>query len=155
MSYRSPLQLIVVPDETGRPNAMLYRVAFTQQQPWLAIVELRQCDTSFVNPVTSAAARDQVLNRLLDHDLRGLLLDVVRLVATDQTGSFEYAITPDIHDYMQRGNRYSASPERARRGRLVERIEIDSENLIAGRVRVDTVHAKATALAEEIKAALV
>lgn len=155
MPYRSPLQHIVHPDDSGRPSVMHFRIAFTQQEPWLAIIELRQSEPDFASPVQSPGARDQVLNRLLDDGLRGLPLNALRLVAVDDTGAFEYEIVPDIHDYVQRGNRYKVSPERARRGRHVERVEIEPGNLIAGRVRVDTVHDAGKPVSEEILGALV
>lgn len=101
------------------------------------------------------AARDHVLNRVLEHDLRGVPLNVIKLVATDSTGSFGFEFTPDFHDYVRRDNRYEIHPEKARRGRVVERIEIDPENLTAGSVRVDTVHAIASVVATEVAAALV
>jgi hypothetical protein len=154
MPYRSPLQTIVHPDTAGRPSVMHYRIAFTQQEPWLAIIELRHADPEFASPVNSAAARDQVLNRLLESELRGLPLTALRLVASDQTAEFEYQLVPDIHDYVQRGNRYKVSPERARRGRHVERVEIDPDNLIAGRVRVDTVHDAGNPVSDVVRAAL-
>ncbi|MDR8731452.1 MULTISPECIES: hypothetical protein [Burkholderia] len=153
MSYRSPFIPIVYPDETGRPSAMQYRIVFTEREPWLAILQLRQTGDDYASPVESPSVRDHVLNRLLDSDLRALPLGVLRLVAGDASGEFEYEMTPDIHDYIGRGNRYRASPERARRGKLVERIEIDSRSLVAGSVRVDTVHAVAAPLSAEVRAA--
>lgn len=154
MTYRSPHQPIVYADESGRPSVMQYRIAFTEQEPWLAIVELSRNAPEFASPVGSAIARDQANNRILDNDLRGLPLGAVRLVASDESGAFEYELSPDIHDYVQRGNRYKAWQERGRRGRLVERIEIDRDSLIAGRVRVDTAHSEPTALSADIRAAL-
>jgi hypothetical protein len=154
MPYRSPLQAIIHPDNAGRPSVMHYRIAFTRQEPWLAIIELRHADPEFASPVKSAAARDQVLNRLLESELRGLPLNALRLVASDQAGEFECELVPDIHDYVQRGNRYKVSPERARRGRHVERVEIDPDKLVAGRVRVDTVHDAGSPVSDVVRAAL-
>ncbi|WP_321906093.1 hypothetical protein [Paraburkholderia tropica] len=154
MLFQSPVQPIIFRGEQGRPSAMYYRIAFTEQEPWLAIIELRQAVADFPSPVVSAAARDHVLNRVLEHDLRGVPLNVIKLVATDSTGSFGFEFTPDFHDYVRRDNRYEIHPEKARRGRVVERIEIDQENLTAGSVRVDTVHAIASVVATEVAAAL-
>ncbi|WP_322105976.1 hypothetical protein [Paraburkholderia sp. J41] len=154
MSYRSSFFPIVYPGETGRPSTMEYRVVFTAREPWLAIIELRQNLVEFPSPVAAASARDQVVNRVLDNDVRGLPLGALRLVATDDSGSFEYEMQPDIHDYLERGNRYKATPHRTRGGQHIERIEISPANLVAGRVRVDTVHATAAALSGEVAAAL-
>ncbi|QGZ67040.1 hypothetical protein [Paraburkholderia acidisoli] len=154
MPYRSPFSSIVYSGEASRPSTMEYRVVFTAREPWLAIIELRQTDPAFSSPVAVASARDQVVNRVLDGDLRGLPLGALRLVATDDSGSFEYQMQPDIHDYLERGNRYKATPHPTRSGQHVERIEINQANLVAGRVRVDTVHATAAALSDEVAAAL-
>lgn len=154
MPFRSHNMPIVYPDEAGKPCAMLYRIAFTEREPWLAVVHLHQNEDSYVSPVASASVRDQVLNRILEVDLRGLPIGAVRLVASDRSGAFEYAISPDIHDFIERGNRYRTAPDAGRRGRIVERIEIDPATLIAGRVRVDTVHADPTPPSEAIRAAL-
>lgn len=155
MHFRFPFLPIVYPDESGRPCTMQYRIALTHVEPRLAIIQLLQNDAdSTTSPVPSASVRDQVLNRILDHDLRGVPLSAVRLVAGDATGVFQYEISPDIRDYVQRGHRYRATPERARRGRLVERIEVDAESIVAGRMRVDTVHAEPAPLSPEVSAAL-
>ncbi|MBB3005005.1 MAG: hypothetical protein V4793_14970 [Paraburkholderia tropica] len=154
MPFQSPLQPIIYRGEHGRPSAMYYRIAFTEHEPWLAVIELSQAAADFPSPVVSVAPRDHVLNRVLEHDLRGVPLNLIKLVATDPTGSFGFEFTPDFHDYVRRDNRYEIHPEKARRGRVVERIEIDPENLTAGSVRVDTVHATAADVAPEVAAAL-
>lgn len=154
MPFQSPLQPIIYRGEHGRPSAMYYRIAFTEHEPWLAVIELSQAAADFPSPVVSVAPRDHVLNRVLEHDLRGVPLNLIKLVATDPTGSFGFEFTPDFHDYVRRDNRYEIHPDKARRGRVVERIEIDPENLTAGSVRVDTVHATAADVAPEVAAAL-
>ncbi|MFP3709486.1 hypothetical protein SB783_36345 [Paraburkholderia sp. SIMBA_009] len=154
MPFQSPLQPIIYRGEHGRPSAMYYRIAFTEHEPWLAVIELSQAAADFPSPVVSVAPRDHVLNRVLEHDLRGVPLNLIKLVATDPTGSFGFEFTPDFHEYVRRDNRYEIHPEKARRGRVVERIEIDPENLTAGSVRVDTVHATAADVAPEVAAAL-
>ncbi|MEI7298333.1 hypothetical protein WCQ02_40190 [Paraburkholderia tropica] len=154
MPFQSSLQPIIYRGEHGRPSAMYYRIAFTEHEPWLAVIELSQAAADFPSPVVSVAPRDHVLNRVLEHDLRGVPLNLIKLVATDPTGSFGFEFTPDFHDYVRRDNRYEIHPEKARRGRVVERIEIDPENLTAGSVRVDTVHATAADVAPEVAAAL-
>ncbi len=123
MPYRSPFVPAVYPDESGRPSAMEYRIVFTAREPWLAILHLRQTDQEYASPVASAAVRDVVLNRLLENDLRSLPLSALRLVASDASGDFEYRISPDIHDYIERGNRYTIA--RTRTGRQNGRIDQD------------------------------
>ncbi|GAB6852683.1 hypothetical protein [Paraburkholderia kururiensis] len=154
MPYRSPFTPIVYPDETGRPSVMEYRVVFTAREPWLAILQLRHTDTEYASPVALATVRDVVLNRVLDNDLRSLPLNALRLVASDASGDFEYRLSPNIHDYIARGNRYTTSPERARGGKTVDLIRIDPRRLVAGSARVDTLHATADPLSPEVLAAL-
>jgi len=154
MPYRSAFMSIVYPDESGKPSVMEYRIVFTAREPWLAILHLRQTDMEYASPVASAAVRDVVLNRVLENDLRSLPLSALRIVASDASGDFEYRMSPDIHDYIERGNRYTTSPERARGGKTVELIKIDSRSLVAGSARVGTLHATADPLSPEVAAAL-
>ena len=78
----------------------------------------------YASPAASAAVSDVALNRVLENDLRSLPFSALRLVASDASGDFEYRIAPDVHDYIERGNRYTTSPERARGGKTVELIKI-------------------------------
>ncbi|WP_244139222.1 hypothetical protein [Burkholderia sp. BCC1630] len=48
---------------------------------------------------------------------------------------------PDLKDYIHRGHPYQRISERAARGRDIERISIDSRNLMIGRARIQTAHA--------------
>lgn len=133
---------------------MEYRIAFTTREPWLAVLQLRQTMAEYASPVASAAVRDVVLNRVLDQDLRSLPLGAVRLVAGDVSGDFEYRLSPNIHDYIARGGRYTTAPEPARGGKTVDLIRIDPRRLVAGSTRVDTLHATADPLSPEVAAAL-
>ena len=124
MPYRSAFMSIVYPDESGKPSVMEYRIVFTAREPWLAILHLRQTDMEYASPVASAAVRDGALNRVLENDLRSLPLSALRIVASDASGDFEYRVSPDIHDYIERGNRYTTSP-RTRAGRQDGRVDQD------------------------------
>ncbi|WP_155836772.1 hypothetical protein [Paraburkholderia mimosarum] len=88
----------------------------------------------------------------LENDRRPLPLSALRLVASDASGDFEYRISPDVHDYIERGNRYTTSPERARGCKTVELIKIDSRSLVARSARVGTLHARADPLSPEVAA---
>ncbi|WP_052406209.1 hypothetical protein [Paraburkholderia heleia] len=87
---------IIYPDEAGKPCAMLYRIVFTRQEPWLAVVHLQQDDDSYASPVASASVRDQVLNRILDNDLRGLPIGAVRLVGVIVLFVLNLAVPPQV-----------------------------------------------------------
>ncbi len=96
MRFRSPSMPIIYPDEAGKPCAMLYRIVFTRQEPWLAVVHLQQDDDSYASPVASASVRDQVLNRILDNDLRGLPIGAVRLVGVIVLFVLNLAVPPQV-----------------------------------------------------------
>ncbi len=154
MPYQGKIQSIIYPDESNKPCVMHYRIAFTVREPWLVIIQLQQDNDAYASPVVSSDVRDQVLNRILENDLRGIRVADVRLVAGDSTGVFEYELTPDIEDYVARGNCVKATVQRARRGRFVEQIEVTSDQLTCGRMRVGTAHATSAPLSRVVAEAL-
>lgn len=154
MTFHNPFTPTFFVDEVGNPCAMQCRIVFTSKPPWLAIIQLQQDEESFASAVVSASVRDQLLNRVLNNELRGLPLSAVRLVAGDGSGAFEYEMTLDIHDYVQRGNLFKVFIERARRGRFVERIEVAPDSVTTGSARIDTVHASAATLSHPVRVAL-
>ncbi|MCA7888563.1 hypothetical protein LGM58_35870 [Burkholderia contaminans] len=86
-------------------------------------------------------ARDAILNRIADRELSGIPFDML-CIALSESGSHHILFAePDLEDYIHRGHPYQQSPERAARGRHIERISIESRNLVVGRARVQTAHA--------------
>jgi hypothetical protein len=104
--------------------------------------------------LNSSIVRDQVLNRILDLYLRGVVVKAIRLVVEDGATSALFAIEVDIHDYIARRNPYDATHITTGRGTLSERVAIRTESVIAGRTRVHTAHAKAAPVPKEIADAL-
>jgi hypothetical protein len=144
MAFRSDFEDIVYPDESGKPCALRYRLAFVSTTRLQVVVHLVHDDEAFESPARSSIVRDQLLNRILNNRLAGIPLNAIRLVVTDSRGSFEFPIEVDVEDYLSRGNRYEAGQIRSDRMRVLEKISIRSEDIIAGRTRVQTTHAKPT-----------
>lgn len=89
-------------------------------------------------------ARDAVLNRIADRELAGIPFAML-CIALTESGTHQIAFAePDLEDYIHRGHPYQQTPERAARGRHIERISIDSRNLVVGRARIQTAHTALT-----------
>ncbi|MBN3785495.1 hypothetical protein [Burkholderia sp. Ac-20353] len=97
--------------------------------------------------------RHAIVNRIVDQ-LLGVPLDLVRVVLSEQDNHVHVRVDPDIEDYIQRGNRYKLAPEPGKRGRIYDRIAIDSRDLVSGRVRIHTVHSVATPVSADFAALL-
>ncbi|HDR8982690.1 hypothetical protein QZM46_08260 [Burkholderia vietnamiensis] len=99
-------------------------------------------------------ARDAILNRIADRELSGIPFDMLCIVLSERGSHHILFAEPDLEDYIHRGHQYQQMPERAARSRHVERISIDSRNLVVGRARVQTAHATPTPPAEDLAAIL-
>lgn len=154
MAYRSNFEDIVYPDESGVPCVLQYRLAFAASTRLFVVLHLVHNDPAFAGPNTSAIVRDHLLNRILADRLQGVPVNAIRLAVTDATGSFEYAIEVDVDDYITRGNPFDAGQVSSTGTRVIERISLKSENVIAGRARVHTVHASPNVPSPEVATAL-
>ncbi|QCP50233.1 hypothetical protein FAZ95_14215 [Trinickia violacea] len=154
MPYRTDYADIIYPDEANSPCALRYRIALTKAPKPLVVVHLEHTESSFEGPASSAIVRDHILNRVCEERLKGIPINAIRLVVTDVSGSFEYAIEVDVDDYIRRGNPYKASPITTARAKVTESISINSDDIVAGRTRVQSVHAKPSALSKDVAAAL-
>lgn len=120
--------------------------------------------TSLVN---SEAARNSLLNRILEIDLSGIRLDLIRLflllddALPDHAQGFEFPIALDFADYKRRGNRVLIErpiPESLlgqmlwRLGIRQRRESVWNKDVLAGSARCFTPHEKCRRLQfEEIK----
>src|SRR5579863_4367174 len=91
---------------------------------------------------------------VLHYRSAGILVSAIRPVVTDASGSFEYEIEVDVDEYIRRGNPYKTSPLVPARTGVRESISINSDDIVAGRTPVQTVHAKPGTLTKEAAAAL-
>jgi len=103
---------------------------------------------------TSSNVRDQILNRILDTDLKGVPLNAIRLVVSYDAGHSGYDIEVDLEDYVRRGNPYHASHTAVTGSSVRETISISSNTIIAGRTRVQTTHAVPKPLSAELADAI-
>jgi hypothetical protein len=154
MAYQGPVNHITYPDESADPCALEYRIVFTDGRKRLAVVQMFARGASFQGPSSSSNVRDQILNRILETDLRGLPLNAIRLVVSGSTGHGAYDIEVDVEDYVRRGNPYDASHTAVTGSRVRETITIRSDAIIAGRARVQTTHAIPKPLSTELADAI-
>ncbi|MGF6781635.1 hypothetical protein [Paraburkholderia sp. GAS334] len=154
MPFRSSFADIVYPDESGAPCALRYRIAFTDTTDRLVVIHLLHADPALASPADSAIARDHILNRIVESTLPGIHVKSIRLVVEDARGAAEYAIEADTDDYIRRGNPYKSSQVKAAGSRVRESISIRSESIVAGRTRVQTVHAVPEPMSAEATRAL-
>jgi hypothetical protein len=154
MSYQGPARHITYPDESSDPCVLEYRIVFTDGRNRLAVVQMFDPPAPFQAPSASANVRDQILNRILDIDLRGLPLNSIRLIVSAGAKHEMYDIEVDVDDYVRRGNPYQASHAVVTGSRVRETISISSNAIIAGRTRVQTTHAVPKPLSDEMADAI-
>ncbi|TCK33313.1 hypothetical protein B0G84_7519 [Paraburkholderia sp. BL8N3] len=154
MPYQTAFADIAYPDESGRPCALVFRIAITATSARLAVVHMRHVDPAFQSPMSSYIVRDQILNRILDCHLRGMPLKAVRLVVQDDDKAVLFPIDVDFHDYIERQNPHEATPVTTGRGLFTQRVKIRSEFVLAGLTRVHTSNRKPIAVPKDIARAL-
>lgn len=96
MPYQTPFSKLVYPDESGRPCSAQYRIAFADTQDRLAVIHIRHTIQADQSPASSSIVRDQILNRILDDDLKGVPVNFVRLVVESNGTSGMFA-SPGEH----------------------------------------------------------
>ncbi|MEN8517877.1 hypothetical protein [Burkholderia sp. RS02] len=99
-------------------------------------------------------ARDAVLNRIADRELAGIPFAMLCVALTENDTHQVVLGEPDLEDYIHRGHPFQQPPERAARGRHIERISIDSRNLVIGRARILTAHSTPTSPDADLAALL-
>lgn len=143
MPYKTVFSELIYPSEDMEPAIARFRIALTAPPARLAVLHVVHDDPDSVSPVVNATSRDRILNHLLDTQLAGQALGSVRFVVEDSSGQFEYVIHADTADYARRGNPHVGRPVQGPRGRVTDEISIDSADLVAGRMRVGTLHSVA------------
>ncbi|MGF6768625.1 hypothetical protein P3T18_001095 [Paraburkholderia sp. GAS199] len=154
MAYQTEFADIAYPDESGRPCALLFRLAFTTVGVRLAIVHLRHTNAEFQGPTSSCIIRDRILNRILDDQLRGVLLSSMRLVVKDGDDTAMFQIDVDYNDCIERKNPHESTSVTTGRGLITQRVTIRSESVLAGLTRVHTSHGHPLPVPREISRAL-
>ncbi|WP_175948554.1 hypothetical protein [Burkholderia pyrrocinia] len=104
--------------------------------------------------LTDYIVRDGILNRVAERELTGIPFDMLCVALTDAGRHHVIFVEADLEDYIHRGYPYERTAQQAARGRQIERISIDSRNLVVGRARVQTAHATPTPAADSLAAIL-
>lgn len=154
MAYQTEFVDIAYPDESGRPCALLFRIAITATAERLAVIHLRHINGDYQSPMDSYLVRDQILNRILDDYLRGVPLKSVRLVVQDGDDASMFQIDVDYNDYIERRGPHESTSVTTGRGVITQHVKIRSESVLAGRTRVHTSHGKPLAVPKDIARAL-
>ncbi|MDN7805710.1 hypothetical protein [Burkholderia gladioli] len=131
-----------------------YRLIRARDNQTQVIVQINHHGDRPGNPVADHKTRDAILNRIADRELTGVPLSMLCVALTE--GNVHHVVfpEPDLEDYIQRGHPYHQTPERAARGRRIERISIDSRNLVIGRARIQTAHTAPTPPDNDLAAVL-
>ncbi|PCE30335.1 hypothetical protein [Burkholderia ubonensis] len=121
-----------------------YRLLTFNSDPTQVVVQIDNHLGSKDALIADHRIRDAILNRIADRELQGVPFAMLSVALTADSVHHVLFIEPDLEDYIHRGYPYQQTPERAARGRHIERISIDSRNLVIGRARIQTAHATPT-----------
>ncbi|UEP39742.1 hypothetical protein LL998_33930 (plasmid) [Burkholderia ambifaria] len=138
----------------GDPAVCRYRFFLVDTDPKQVIVQIDNHRGPKNVLVTDYRARDTILNRIADRELMGIPFDMLCVALTNDGTHHILFVEPDLEDYVHRGFPYERSSEPAARGRHVERISIDSRNLVIGRARILTAHATPSPAAADLASVL-
>ncbi|RQS44340.1 hypothetical protein [Burkholderia sp. Bp8986] len=128
----------------GEIASCRYRFIKSRDNQTQVIVQINHPSDRPGNLATDHQTRDAILNRIADRELTGVPFSMLCVALTEGDAHHIVFPEPDLEDYIQRGHPYQQTPERATRGRHIERISIDSRNLVIGRARIQTAHAAPT-----------
>ncbi|KGX17118.1 hypothetical protein Y036_6151 [Burkholderia pseudomallei] len=125
----------------GDVSVCRYRLLVLASAPKLVVLQVENCGGRKGILITDHIVRDGIINRIADRELSDVPLDMLRIALTEAGQHHVVLIEADLEDYMHRGYPYERSAQPASRGRHIERISIDSRDLIIGRARLQTTHA--------------
>ncbi|AOJ85187.1 hypothetical protein WS87_00010 (plasmid) [Burkholderia sp. MSMB0856] len=129
---------------SGEIASCRYRFIKSRDNQKQVIVQITHRNDQTANLTADHQTRDAILNRIADRELAGIPFSMLCVALTEGDTHHIVFPEPDLEDYIQRGHPYQQTPERAARGRHIERISIDSRNLVIGRARIQTAHATPT-----------
>ncbi|KVK87641.1 hypothetical protein WJ47_12500 [Burkholderia ubonensis] len=121
-----------------------YRLLTFNSDPKQVVVQIDNHRGSKDAVIADHRIRDAILNRIANRELEGVPFAMLCVALTANSEHHVLFVEPDLEDYIHRGYPYQRTPERAARGRHIERISIDSRNLVIGRARIQTAHATPT-----------
>ncbi|KUY49038.1 MULTISPECIES: hypothetical protein [unclassified Burkholderia] len=139
---------------SGSIAVCCYRLFTLSSDPTQVIIQIDNCGAPKDVLITDHIVRDGILNRIADRDLTGIPCDML-CVALTEAGQHHIAfVEADLEDYIHRGYPYERSAQPAARGRHIDRISINSRDLVVGRARLQTARATPTPAADRLAAIL-
>ncbi|KVL32177.1 hypothetical protein WS98_21815 [Burkholderia territorii] len=125
----------------GEVSVCRHRLLVPASTPKLVVLQVENFGGREGILLTDHIVRDGIINRIADRELPGVPLDMLRIALTEAGQHHVVLVEADLEDYIHRGYPYERSGQPASRGRRIERISIDSRDLVIGRARLQTTHA--------------
>ncbi|MBR8270515.1 hypothetical protein KDW88_27420 [Burkholderia cenocepacia] len=138
----------------GGVSVCRYRLLALASDPKQVVIQVENHGGQKDILITDHIVRDGVLNRIADRDLTGVPFDMLCVALTEAGQHHVVFVEADLEDYIHRGYPYERSTQPAARGRHIERISINSRDLVVGRARLQTAHATPTLAADGLAAIL-
>ncbi|KWC91665.1 hypothetical protein [Burkholderia cepacia] len=130
-----------------------YRLLALASEPTQLVIQVENHGGNKDILITDHIVRDGILNRVADRELTGVPFDLLCVALTEGGRHHIAFVEADLEDYIHRGFPFERSAQQAARGRHIERISINSRDLVVGRARLQTAHATPT-LADDSLAAI-
>ncbi|OXJ06818.1 hypothetical protein [Burkholderia sp. AU6039] len=130
-----------------------YRLLALASEPKQLVIQVENHGGNKDLLITDHNVRDGILNRIADRELTGIPFDLLCVALTEAGQHHIVFVEADLEDYIHRGFPFERSAQQAARGRHIERISINSRDLVVGRTRLQTAHATPT-LADDSLAAI-
>ncbi|WP_241332388.1 hypothetical protein [Burkholderia cenocepacia] len=138
----------------GGISVCRYRLLALASDPKQVVIQVENHGGQKDILISDHIVRDGVLNRIADRDLKGVPFDMLCVALTEAGQHHVVFVEADLEDYIHRGYPYERSTQPAARGRHIERISINSRDLVVGRARLQTAHATPTLAADGLAAIL-
>ncbi|ABO60020.1 hypothetical protein ABWH74_001539 [Burkholderia vietnamiensis] len=138
----------------GDVAACRYRFFLISADPKQVVLQLDNHRGQRGILISDHQTRDGILNRIADRELDGIPFAMLCVALSENNIHHVVSAEPDLEDYIHRGHPYRRIPEKAARGRHIERISIDSRNLTIGRARIQTAHDTPTLTAPDLASLL-
>ncbi|WP_321810324.1 MULTISPECIES: hypothetical protein [unclassified Burkholderia] len=131
-----------------------YRLLALASDPKQVVIQVENHGGHKSILITDHIVRDGIINRIADCDLTGVPFDMLCVALTDAGQHHIAFVEADLEDYIHRGYPYERYAQPAARGRHIERISINSRDLVVGRARLQTTHATPTLAVDSLGAIL-
>ncbi|EDT37354.1 hypothetical protein [Burkholderia ambifaria] len=138
----------------GGVSVCRYRLLALASKPKQVVIQIENHRGHKDILITNHIVRDAILNRIADRELTGVPFDMLCVALTEAGQHHIVFVEADLEDYLHRGYPYERSAQPAARGRHIERISINSRDLVVGRARLQTAHTTPTLVVDSLAAIL-